>query len=305
MFSQSNLLNQYRLSLRKYRKFRQRLDRRLRNNTFYELSFRNRNRILKTLDRLRRQLVALEARLKMAGMGLGMSLAIGLADPALAQQPYAIGSEFPVNAYTTDRQRDPSIAMDADGDYVIVWESRYQDGDHYGIFAQRYDALGIAQGGEFPVNTYTTNRQRRPSVAMDAEGDFVIAWDSQGPDGSGYGIIAKRYNAAGVAQGVEFPVNTYTTGDQIAPAIAMNSDGDFVIAWGSNGQDGSGLGVYAQRYDAVGAAQGGEFPVNTHTTNTQADPSAAIDSDEDFVIAWRTFGQDGSNYGVYAQRYWG
>ena len=28
---------------------------------------------------------------------------------------------------------------------------------------------------------------------MDSSGDFVIAWDSYGQDGSGYGIYAQRY----------------------------------------------------------------------------------------------------------------
>ena len=40
-------------------------------------------------------------------------------------------------------------------------------------------------------------------------------------------------------------------------------DGDFVIAWMSYLQDGSGHGVYAQRYNASGVPQGPEFRVNT------------------------------------------
>jgi hypothetical protein len=55
-----------------------------------------------------------------------------------------------------------------------------------------------------------------------------------------------------VAAGTEFLVNTYTTGSQSSPSIAMDSDGDFVIAWTSYGQDGSYVGVYAQRYNSSG-----------------------------------------------------
>ena len=138
---------------------------------------------------------------------------------------------------------------------------------------------------------------------MDADGDFVITWQSNLQDGSSYGVFAQRYNAAGVAQGGEFQVNTYTTSLQTTPSIAMDSDGDFVIAWESV-QDGYGFGIYAQRYNDTGVAQGTEFQVNTYTTNQQLFPSIAMDNDGDFVIAWTNYApQDGSQYGVYAQRY--
>ena len=40
----------------------------------------------------------------------------------------------------------------------------------------------------------------------------VITWSSYGQDGSQSGVLAQRYNAAGVAEGGEFQVNSYTTG---------------------------------------------------------------------------------------------
>jgi Ca2+-binding RTX toxin-like protein len=212
-------------------------------------------------------------------------------------------TEFQVNTFTTNGQISPSVAMDADGDFVVSWQSYGQDGSVLGIYARRYNAAGVAQGGEFQVNTFTTNSQSSPSVAMDADGDFVVSWHSYGQDLSGYGIYAQRYNAAGVAQGGEFSVNTFTTNSQRFSSVAMDDDGDFVVTWHSGGQDGNNYGIYAQRYNAAGVAQGGEFPVNTFTTNSQSTPSVAMDADGDFVVTWHSFGQDGNNYGTYAQRY--
>jgi hypothetical protein len=100
----------------------------------------------------------------------------------------------------------------------------------------------------------------------------------------------------------EFQVNTFTTGGQALPVIAMDNNGDFVISWHSSGQDGSIYGVYAQRYNSGGVVQGSEFSVNTFTTSSQAIPAIAMDSIGDFVISWQS-DQDGSSYGVYAQRY--
>src|SRR5688572_1698217 len=72
-------------------------------------------------------------------------------------------------------------------------------------------------GTEFRVNTFTTGAQRTvaeapQSLATDADGEFVVTWSSDGQDGSGYGIFAQRYNAAGTASGTEFRVNAFTTG---------------------------------------------------------------------------------------------
>jgi len=214
----------------------------------------------------------------------------------------AQGDEFQVNSFTTDSQLFPSVACDGEGNFMIVWTSLDQDGDSNGVFAQRYDALGIPQGGEFQVNTFTTGSQQAASVAMDDDGDFAITWQSE--DGSGSGVFAQRYNAAGVAQGQEFAVNEFTYSSQNGPKVAMDSDGDFVITWMSLTQDGSVEGVIARRYDASGSPQGSEFQVNTYTTNFQRSPAIAIDGDGDFVIAWQSFDQDAPNsIGVYAQRY--
>src|SRR3954452_711915 len=57
-------------------------------------------------------------------------------------------------------------------------------------------------------------------------------------------------SAGEVAVGSETRINTVTTGVQVTPSVAMDAVGDYVIAWASSAQDGSGYGVYAQRYNA-------------------------------------------------------
>ena len=49
--------------------------------------------------------------------------------------------------------------------------------------------------------------------------------------------------------------------------------------------------------------QGNEILVNTTTMNTQSNPSVAIRSSGEFVIAWDSWNQDGGDRGVYAQRF--
>src|SRR5688572_27635686 len=211
------------------------------------------------------------------------------------------GAEFRVNSRTANQQSDSMIAIDADGDFVIVWSSYNQDGNSSGVYAQRYNAAAVRQGAEFRVNTFTTGQQDLSTVAMDDAGNFVVAWSGAG-SGDNQGIFAQRYNASGVRQGSECRVNTYTTDSQFFASAAMDASGDFVVAWHSLGQDGSDAGVYARRYDAAGAAHGGEFRVSAVTVGVQAYPVAAMDAGGNLIITWSGAGL-GDVDGVFAQRY--
>jgi hypothetical protein len=215
----------------------------------------------------------------------------------------AQGGEFRVNTYTIGDKKTPAVAMDAAGDFVITWASYGQSGAGWGVYAQRYNALGVAQGGEFQVNTYAIGDKDDPSIAMDGVGNFVITWASYGQSGTGWGIYAQRYNALGLPQGGEFQVNTYTSGDKRYPRAAMNAAGNFVITWSSYGQSRTGWGIYAQRYNALGAPQGSEFQVNTYAGGDTMYSTAAMDTAGGFVIAWRSYGQGSSFWSIHAQRY--
>jgi hypothetical protein len=214
-----------------------------------------------------------------------------------------IGKEFRVNIYTKNDQQYPDVAMDTMGNFVITWTSDGQDGSSFGIFARRYNNKGKPVGKEFQVNTYTDYTQVYSAVAMDKNGNFVIVWQSYGPDGSMFGVFARRFNVKGAALGDEFQVNTYTYLHQYIADIGMNEQGYFVIVWESQEQDGSKEGIFAQRYDSNGQPIDYEFQVNTYTEGEQWHPTVIVDEKGNFVIAWSCTGQDGSSFGVYAKMY--
>jgi len=214
----------------------------------------------------------------------------------------ALGPEFQVNNYTSSHQYYPAVTSFPAGGFVVVWSSDGQDGDGYGIYGQRYNATGQTVGAEFQVNTYTTSWQRDPAVTALTEGGFVVVWHSP-QDGSGYGVYGQRYNATGQPEGAEFRVNTYTTGSQASPAVTAFPTGGFVVVWSSAGQDGSSDGIYGQRYNTTGLPEGTEFQVNTYTTSIQRYPAVTALPTGGFVVLWESNGQDGSDYGIYGQRY--
>lgn len=245
-----------------------------------------------------------------AASGLGFA-----ALPVAAQAPVPEGAEFKINTYTTQSGNLPSVAGDADGDSVVVWQSYGSSGadtSDSSIQGRRFASDGTAQGAQFEVNTFTTGRQEKSSVAAAAGGDFIVvwrSWGSSGSDASEESIQGQRYASSGIAQGEQFQVNTYTTADQSYPSVAAASDGDFVVVWesrGSFGTDTDTFSIQGQRYASDGSLQGAQFQVNTYTVFQQKAPSVAAEADGDFVVAWASGGSfetTGLDWNILGQRY--
>jgi hypothetical protein len=166
-----------------------------------------------------------------------------------------LGGEFLVSNTTLDDQRDPAVAMDRSGDFIVTWSSFGQDGSGYGVYGRRFNSAGAPQGGEFRVNTTTLNYQQYPDVAADFDGNFTIAWTSWDQDGDRNGVFARSYNADGsdvinASLGTplgEIQVNMSFFGDQMFPTIAMDADGDQVIAWMSRPSQVEGADIFFQQ----------------------------------------------------------
>jgi hypothetical protein len=216
-----------------------------------------------------------------------------------------LGAEFLVNTYTTSAQQQPKVAFDGAGGFVVAWYSNGQDGSTYGVVAQRFEADGKRLGAELQVNTYTTNNQMFVAADAAPNGDFIISWSSFTQDGSDNGVFAQRYFASGSPRGGEFQVSTSTWFSQASPRVAAAEGGRFVVAWTSWGQDGSGYGAFAQRFDADGSRMGAEFQVNAFSTGLQATSDVAVDPVGNLTSVVVSNLQDGSGYGVFGRRYGG
>jgi hypothetical protein len=233
-------------------------------------------------------------------------------DNAIVGQRYAangtpVGNEFKVNAYTPGAQTAPAVTGLADGGWVVTYTDQWRDGSGYSVWAQRFDAAGSPAGAEFRVNSSTSGSQYDSAVSALGDG-FVVAWFSDGErSGEYYDIFFQRYDASGVAVGVETRANQAVVGNpyayQFEPAITGLANGNIVVTWRSEGQDGSNSGVYARLFDGQsGNALGTEFQLNQYTTDYQYAPRIAAVGGG-FVATWVSRGQDGSGDGIYARRY--
>jgi hypothetical protein len=134
-------------------------------------------------------------------------------------------SGSPINI--TSASTAPEIASPYNSNnYAVVWRNNTSTD----IFAGRYD--GTTMYASSTINSTTTGSQDFPQVAMNDD-YMLFVW--QGPDGDGDGIFARMYDIGsgsfGTPKSAEFQINDITTDSQIAPAVAMDDDGNFVVVW--------------------------------------------------------------------------
>ncbi len=174
-----------------------------------------------------------------------------------------------------------TVAMAANGSFVVTWSGN--QGGHWNVYAQRFNAGGVAQGPVLQVSTPTNRDQELSTIAMDASGDFVIAWSGQ--LGGNWNTYAAEFSAAGTPLTGVFAVSTPVNGqDQLIADVAMNANGDFVITW--SGHQSGHWAVYAQEYGPSAVPVGTNFQVSTNAGSDQEYSTAAMDANGNFVITW-------------------
>jgi hypothetical protein len=207
----------------------------------------------------------------------------------------APGAEFLVNSYTASYQSHVSMAARPDGSLAAVWMSYRQFGSGLDVAGRHYDDAGIPGGLDFPVSSNTSVHHDYPEVAVGAAGDFVVTYFRPDAASADEEVFVQRFDATGARLGPEIAVNTYTTGFEWYPAVAVQPDGGFLVVWESRAD------VYARRFDASGAPAGGEFRVNTYTTGGQGGRTrVAADAQGNFVVVW--YGEYAGGLRVFGRR---
>lgn len=304
-----------------------------------------------------------------------------------------------VNSGSSKDQEDSAIAMDGSGNFVVVWEDERDnycmlaghscgyDGECGGeedvcvleprIYMRGFDRFGCERFPETRIDS-SSEDQRNPAIAMNQNGDFVVAWDQGGTFvdpwdvklrgfSSGFEgdllehatpVVTPREPAAGDQQqaevamtrgdgvatgpwdvvvvwqddtdlngyynirGAAYELDTGTApespslivqwddrvlhpevaGQQLRPDVTIaDAAGDFWVVYEDDYDNNDYYEIYAHRWDLGASATDPEFsitPVNTTSTGQQKSPKIDIDPWGAFVIVWRD-DQDVPANGVY------
>jgi len=239
----------------------------------------------------------------------------------LSDQP--IGDPAPppqlVNTLTVNDQRDPRVAIRADGGFFVVWTSVEPDPNDNGNFrkwvrGQLFDADGTPLGSEQLISEIASGTSGDINVTVAAlnDGSFVVTWasingfgsDSQPcipnvpPGCESFSVQARQVDSAGSALGGQFQINDEVDSSQSHPSVVATTDGGFVVFWESfsgNDGDSSSGSIQGRRFAPDGTPLGGDFQVNTTTPGSQDSPEAAIDDEGRILVVYESFESDSNS----------
>jgi hypothetical protein len=135
----------------------------------------------------------------------------------------------------------PDVAMDAGGDFVVVWTDTGEGASDSAAVGRRYQSTGVSDGDVFPISAPSSGALA-PQVASDSEGNFVVSWHTYGS------VYARHYDTSGTPAAPAFQVYQGTMGTYF-PRPAVGDDGSFVVDWtdGYGGPYGSFFSVRARK----------------------------------------------------------
>jgi hypothetical protein len=176
----------------------------------------------------------------------------------------SLGSEIAstVNTTTRNAQFNSANASSSNGSSVAVWVDTFSSTDH-DIRAQRFDAAGNKTGSEIVVS-FSALDEGQPSVAMDSQGNFVVAWRQTQTNGD-TNVVARRFNSAGQVVGSVVPVGVGTFKEH-DPSVGMDNLGNFIVAY-TRDTNNNNPDVFAKKYNSSN--------VLTNVVSVDTDPNIA------------------------------
>lgn len=242
--------------------------------------------------------------------GLALYAQRVLSDGAMAWQEDGV----PVFSYVEGMEDPPMafsqvVAGDGSGGAVVAWRDTRSDpvAGNTEIYAQRIDGAGAplwAPNGVkilgFSGSKWST---RTPIIAPDGSGGAVVAWqDARTLATTANDLYIQRVNSTGTpmwtSNGV---VVCNAAGEQGYPDIAGMAAGETVVVW--EDKRSGNYDVYAQRFDASGAAQWGAGGLLIcSSANDQRTPRVCGDGFGGLVVAWTDKRYSTAYTDVFAQR---
>jgi len=181
-----------------------------------------------------------------------------------------MGTEFRVNGYQNNWQRDSNVLALRDGGFLVTWSSyfnEYDDSDvvtNY-VAAQFYNANAEPVGGETILRALDGGYSGTPKAAQLENGNIVVTW-AETPDDpiltNDTYIAAQIFNTSGQAVSGAFRVDTVKSNDSVAPDVVATGNGGFVISFGAETGTRRFDEVYYRAYDEGGTALGKDRVLN-------------------------------------------
>lgn len=215
------------------------------------------------------------------------------------------GQFIRLNTDQTQRYFADSVAINDSGDVTVTWRGQSRTQYKVELYTRQLQFAGywISNPVKIANDPYPGAIYQSSDVAMQANGDFVIAWTAL-VNNKVRAYKKDFYRGAAVKRNSTKVYDTSSVYVQGTVNVTQHpSNGDYYIAW-SQLNTGYGSGNYwrvmARKYRASGSSTGGLIQVNETTSMWQPNIDALFD-DAGLFVAWSAY--INSDYDVYAKSY--
>ncbi len=195
---------------------------------------------------------------------------------------------------SSDKAESASVSMASDGSFVVTWQI---NGD---IFMRGFNSDGTEKIKQQKVSTATLKDKgvrNLPKVASMTDGKFIITWEDDADGDGSFDIAARGFKADGSESIKQFVVNTNTKGQQRTPAIDINEDGMFYIAWSDYADSKTNGRIRARAFDKTGKQTMADKYVSSTTTDNAVKPDVCVTGSGKAHFSWYVARDDGNAMG--------
>ena len=208
----------------------------------------------------------------------------------------ALGPEHQSNSESHGNTWAVQVDMNNTGKYVVVWRD---DGDN-GIRGRLYNA----DGSPVAANSFKAGPLKQgstqtfaPFVAIKENGSFIVVWK----ENSAGGVVGQVFNSSQVSQGPPFVITSKKSAEVDAPAIAVATDGRFLVCWRDGGYAG-GDEIVARWFDSdtnPPTPIGDDFVVPQESGGDEFESNVSSDPAGNFFVVWKDRARTPTIYGRY------
>jgi hypothetical protein len=216
---------------------------------------------------------------------------IGVFTRLVAATGRPVGTQTQVDTIAGSTGSTPALAAEADSSYLVAWESQKgSDNFNTAVAGRVFDASGAAIGAPFAITSGTTGPQRRPSVATNRQGSYLVAWQSYFKDVWHARIDGQIVSKAG---GLLGKVQVISSGggsnfSEIAPTAVSAPGNTFVLVW-MEFNTWFPVGLASIQVDHTAVPTGSQVWVNTQQIGSQSRTALGTDGAGHFMAPYEGF----------------
>lgn len=210
------------------------------------------------------------------------------------------GTEFQVNRTFTGLE--PAVGSDSHGNFFVTWVQTTAANPALGSPVKFHHYLRAFDSSGAPLSDEERFGEKSgltpPAIAVLPSGDSLVVWEDKHAD-----VRGQLFDRFAMPQGTEFQVNLSSANTPLNPAVTLDGNGGFVVAWESE-LSGGNRAVLGRAVSSGLAAmpQGTEFQVSVTPFQAQADPAAAVDPSGQVVVTWQCILTNSSPHGEVIAR---